>query len=292
MPLFFGLSGMALHLSTQNSKRGGGTASCLNLLVLYLFWQIFYNTFRGIFSSVVNKSAAENLFIELLFPSTLYWYLITLFYYYLLYYLVLKKIKGVTLNVVWICSVLLSALTPWISGLCSGLGYFYKLFFHFTFFLSGYLLMDEKKMICDALQRTWWLPCVALVGLAIRAYGKYLAFPFVRLLSAFAVIAGLLHIVMRYKGIADNRILCYFGRNSIYVYLAHNYFTVALRTVYMKTGVIIPTIIYIINCLLVTLLLCSLIRFCCSRINILDVFFRPAKFFNKVIAPKVHTSEK
>lgn len=295
MPLFFLLSGMALHLSAKKSKKRW-ISSCLNMLILYLFWQIFYNTFRGVFSSVVNKSAADNIFLELLFPSTLYWYLITLFYYYLLYYLVLKKVKGVTLNIVWICSVLISALTPWVCGLFSGLGYMlgyiYKLFFHFTFFLSGYLLMERKMMIYNALQRAWWLPGIALVSLAIGAYGKYMAFPFVKSLSAFAAIAGLLYIVTRYKNISDNRILCYFGRNTIYVYLVHNYFTVALRTVYMKTGIVIPTIIYIIICLAVTLSLCSLIRFCCSRINILGVFFRPAKFFDKIIAPKVHIGEK
>ena len=210
---------------------------------------------------------------------------------YLFYYLVLKRIKGVLLNVIYICSVLLSALTPWISGLYGGLGYFYKLFFHFTFFLSGYLLIERKKLICDALQRIWWLPGVALVGLAIGASGKYLAFPFVRLMSALAVIAGLLYIVIRCKRLANNKMLCYFGQNSIYVYLVHNYFTVALRIVYMKMGIVMPTIVYMIICLCVALLLCSLIRFCCSKINIFDVFFRPAKFFDKVIIPKVHAGE-
>lgn len=254
----------------------------MNLLILYLFWQIFYNTFRGIFSSIVNKSAADNFILELLLPDTLYWYLITLFYYYLLYFLILCKLTQKALNWVWVGSVLLSAFMPWISEQFGGLKYLYKLPFHFSFFLTGYLLMERKGNIQEKLKNAKWLPCLSLIGIVAGGNKEILIFPFVRVVSAFSVIAGLLHIVLRYETLSKARLLCYFGRNSIYIYVLHNYLTVAMRTIYVKMGFVVPQLIYLVFCLVFAILGCLIIREIVQKLWPLDVFFRPVRTLKRI----------
>ena len=259
-----------------------------------MFWQILYNTLRGAFSSIVNKGTADNLLYELVFPSTLYWYLFALLIYYIVFYLLLSKCDEKGLIAVGIIAFVVSLFIPCLQEPLKFNGFIYKLLYHFFYFLFGYIIIVHKDEVFEKIRSQFLMPVFSVLSIILFIIFEDVTknVPFVKAIFTLAIILGLLFIVLKLRKLKFNKVIAYLGRNSIYIYLIHNYITVALRALYIKMGFAVPTILYMIICLLVTLLVCSLIQLCCSRISILDVFFRPAKFFDKVITSKAHIGEK
>ncbi len=249
---------------------------------------------RGTFSSIVNKEAADNLLYELVFPSTLYWYLFALLIYYIVFYLLLSKCNEKGLIAVGIIAFAVSSIIPRIQITLRFNGFIYKLLYHFFYFLLGYIIIVQKTKCLKKIRSQFLMPVFSVLSIILFIIFEDVTknVPFVKAIFTLAIILGLLFIVLKLRKLKFNKVIAYLGRNSIYIYLIHNYITVALRALYIKMGFAVPSILYMIICLLVTLLVCSLIQLCCSRISILDVLFRPAKIFDKLAASKVHEGKK
>lgn len=238
--------------------------------------------FRLVFQFAVNRTT-PSLICELLLPNTLYWYLFALFYYYLFYFLVLKRVGEKACRRIYIISLCLTALMPCLLGRFSEAAYLYRLVFHFTFFLTGYFLMRQKEKRFERIQSATWLPYLAMLCLIIGVGWKTcLRFPCVRLIIVSTIILGLLSIVLTHGKMAKNRVVCYVGENSIYIYIIHNYITSALRMIKQRLDIAISPIPYIAFCLVFTAAMCLLIQQIVQKLWPLDVFFRPVRTLKRI----------
>ena len=285
MPLFFVLSGMALAISNRKNLAGGGIESCCNLLILYLFWSTFMYVFRTILSTIVNVVPEKSLIVSLLFyPVGPYWYIYVLMFYYLIFYLILNKINKIGHVIVGSISIALSVILPsWFINRNVFEGRSYEFLYHFIYFLIGYISCYYKDKIIIFLKDSYIMPILSALTVAIYIFANdIIKIPGVKLIMTCLVISGILSLVLKCRFISENKILCYFGQNSIYIYLIHNYITVALRAAYIALGMVIPSIIYFVLCLIVTLALCVLAIRITAKVWILDIFFKPVKTWKKL----------
>ena len=277
---------------TEFGKRG--VKSCLNLLILYLFWQVIYNTLRGVFSSIVNKEAADNLIYELIFPSTLYWYLSALLVYYIVFYLLINRCNKKGLAVVCIIAFIISSFIPFLQEMLKLNGFIYKLLYHFFYFIFGYIVLGHKEKFFEKLGKLFFMPGLSIIFIALFIIFDSITqtIPFIKVIFTMAIILGLLFLVIKLKKLQINQIAAYLGRNSIYIYIIHNYITVALRTLYAKSGSNFPSVIYFVLCLIITLTLCTAVQQIAKRLWLLDIFFKPIKVLDKICCKeKIHTDQ-
>ncbi len=285
MPLFFVLSGVALAASKRKNLAGGGTESCLNLLILHLFWSSFMYIFKIVFASVANVVPERSLIESLLFYSVgPYWYIYVLMFYYLLFYLFSQKVNKIGCIIIFLFSVLTAAILPSYfidDSLFKGRSYHFL--YHIVYFLLGYFIYCYKDKAISFLKSSNLVPLISVLSVVIFVLSdNIVVIPGIKLIMTCSVIFGIISLILKFRIVYENKWLCYLGKNSIYIYLIHNYITVALRTLYIKVGLNIPSPVYFILCLIITLALCALVQKITERIWPLDIFFKPIKTMKKI----------
>ena len=285
MPLFFLLSGAAFAKLLESREKvisGGYLLRCLNLLLIYVFWSTVMYCSKKLFSTEASVVYVESLlYCLILAPVDPYWYLIVLFWYYMLFFAlrntwVNEKVMKI---LVVACFLIIQLSMP---GRAS---YFvYRVLYHLVFFVSGILvekhkvlLINDHSVFCKML-----IPIMMLAVVVAVYYDGLLIVPFVRESLAFGVIFGLMLWFWRFSIRENQGILNWLGRNSLYIYLLHNYITVLFRIVYKKLGGTVPSGIYVILCLLATLGVSCCVCIGVKRVWVLDIFFQPVKTVAKI----------
>lgn len=241
--------------------------------------------FKIVFASVANVVPERSLIESLLFYSVgPYWYIYVLMFYYLLFYLFSQKVNKTVFIIIFSISVFISAILPSYfidDSLFKGRSY--QFLYHIVYFLLGYLIYCHKDKAIAFLKSSYIVPLISAIFVVIFILAdNVVAIPGIKLIMTCSVIFGIISLILKFRIVYENKWLCYLGKNSIYIYLIHNYITVALRTLYIKVGLNIPSPVYFILCLIITLALCALVQKITERIWPLDIFFKPIKTMKKI----------
>lgn len=231
-------------------------------------------------SDIVNRvpsgGLAKYLFIDIV---TVYWYIFALAFYYLTLGLVLCK-----LNILWkrglLCVLAVASMTVfyiYYIVLNKGEDQLYRIIYYAYFFALGFQIYNNKNFL-KKFAENHVLPIAAVGLLALHALNKeWVMNPILRVAAVTTINLGIISFVIGVKRFSNSAVLRYCGRYSLYIYIMHNFFTVAFRAAYMRSGFSLPAVIYLALCLVMTLLCCALVQFSVSRIWPLDVFFNPVK---------------
>jgi fucose 4-O-acetylase-like acetyltransferase len=285
MPLFFLLSGYAYELvvSEGTADRRGRKIKMqiLNLLVLYVCWSGCMYYFKQLFSSVANVVYEFPFWYCLvLSPVDPYWYLLVLAcYYFVFVHMRSERVMKITFEITAVITIIILPYIYRFSG-DFRIRHFYRLLYYIPFFLSGRWYVRHCDAVKEALTRNIRL----ITGggyitsiLLIIWLGDVRGYPVLAPLIALLLSGAVVFLTRQFSWLSDNRILDYLGKHSLYVYVVHNYFTVLIRVIYIKLGMEIPAILYVLlNCLL-TLLGCTAIQKITGKLWLLDMAFRPVK---------------
>lgn len=251
-------------------------------------------TFKIILSSIVNVVPEKGLIASLLFyPVGPYWYIYVLMFYYLIFYLILKNMNTLGYAIIIFLSAIVSVFLP-SKFVNEGIfiGRSYQLLYHFVYFLIGYIIYYYKDKIITFLKSSYLMTILSALTVLIYVLANdIIKIPGIKFIMTCFIVSGILSLALKCSFIYDNKLLCYFGRNSIYIYLVHNYITVALRTLYAKLGLNFPSVIYFVLCLIITLTLCTVIQQIAKKLWLLDIFFKPIKILDKICCKEKEKSE-
>ncbi len=226
-------------------------------------------------------------------PVDPYWYLIVLFCYYVFF--AFLGILGVRFGEnggeknhkrMLLAGAVISGFAPAVLTFFSERPalFLYRLVYHFVFFVSGIFVIRNKDVLKERLPGLFRVLLPEIILLAAVFYNdKVLDFPFVRETAAFGIVIGILSWAWNDRGSEGRVVLNWLGKNSLYIYLTHNYVTVLFRMFYKRMGIVLPGAIYIVFSLIASLLVCSFVCLMANRLWMLDIFFRPVKTMDKML---------
>ena len=255
MPLFFVVSGITFYLSClkEGVDRKRIRRQTVNLLLIYLIFVIALCVLKVLFSSFVdNKIAVSEIFINILLPDTLMWYLWVLIIYYLLFSVFehfveessgdKDRIRLMLLGVLTVISYIASVVNKSFGiRMCLKNLVCYAVFFYLGVWYARYIgrgalrRQRKREMISYAVVIAYILFCL-FVG------ERYVSLPdtvsaFIEILNAISVSLACLYGFSRIAAIGKNRFLIRFGEHSLVIYLLHTYFVTALKVLFIRVGI-------------------------------------------------------
>lgn len=276
MPLFFFLSGCTFALSKKNTDTKLFFSRMLELLIVYIFWSFLMYFGKKSFANEVNNPLSHSFFYHLLFsPVAPFWYLITLIMYSVLTFIIKgnKKLQYILFIVALLISGIIPIFTFWNNS--KELSFLYRLFFHFVFFLGGFLFIRKNCTRKVSLSRRIIVYCITLFSIIIycvfNLYNKLM----INEVLAWLFIVTFIMICMKLSKIFTPHILNYYGHYSLYIYCLHNFCTVALRILLKNT--ITNGGEYVCIVFLTTMIICTFAIIIIQKIKFLNIFFMPAK---------------
>lgn len=290
MPMFFFLSGITFKISLflddgrlKNTHKWKN--HILNLLIIYLFFDVSLCSLKIIFSAFVdNQIQWSQLIQSILLPSTLMWYLWVLIIYYFVFGLLLHKIlkykKGVFVFLIFfslfakylfeyydvlICirNLLSNLLFFWIGINCKEILKIFEK--RFTIFCCGmYCVCYAYLMIFRQNYLSGFMPYLQVV---------------LSLLNTMALIYVFLWI---FKRIDKKYLICFVkvGKASLVIYLVHTYIVTMIKVVVLKCNYENWLVAILLNWL-VSLGISYLIYILSYKIKILGYIFKPIAIFEK-----------
>lgn len=283
MPLFFVISGFTFTLAYCREgvlRVKGFLRQMINLFWIYLLFCLLQWGVKQLVPDLVNETYTldnlKQLFVE---PLGNFWYIYVLFIYYgvgaLLRLYRWNPLWGLFFGGVSIvcaqCHMDWTALTQ------------YRILYHFVFFFLGSALCRYRS----------WLKNVKLLGLSAMFlsvctllyvhfwcrdwYGNW------KLLIALATCYVLIFEFCSIPGLGTVQPLQICGRHCLELYLLHTFFTAGLRTLLPAVGLTTPWISVWVNFLISTGL-SVLIAWGASKLWVMDILFRPARFAARLIA--------
>lgn len=230
---------------------------------------------KNICSTVVNTVYKESLvYCLLLAPVVPYWYLIVLLWYYLIANWMVAS-SGYAKKLLWTVSILLGVFLPIFLPISNRTTeYLYRILYHFVFFMSGIYFEEIKQN--KYIKKTIFGAAVLIILIGWYT-GLKSELPGFRLVSAALIIYILQNFVEKYPHISKNRVMVYMGRSSIYIYVLHNYLTVAFRVIYQRIGFSMNAEIYVLLNIVGTIVICYMAEKIATHFWPLDIFFHPYK---------------
>lgn len=303
MPLFFVLSGIAFSYLKDRIKI---CKQCCNILILYFFWSIIMYVLKELFPSIVNVAYDDHILLCLFCkPISPYWYFLVLFDYYLIHSVLNRTNFCQRAELVF--ATILSGIAPlfWTIGPDKLLSYVYRLTFNFIFFLLGTYLrkysldVPVSRMLKSVSKRRVVAVVLVLFAILISLIGNCEKLFYIPFFKTFSVLCCLLlFLTGSYSLLCSEKnirkwqgCISYFGNNVIYIYVLHNYLTVAIRVIYIRSGIILPDILYVSINLCITIAVCCMVAEICKRVQILNVFFMPVKVLDSVKMKKTRGND-
>ena len=278
MPLFFFLSGCTFSLSGKVLEWKSALLRLLELFLIYVFWSLLMYAGKSLFVSQVNKPNTHSFFYCLAFsPVDPFWYLVVLLLYSVAGFSVFRSGTKVQIVALLVSVVVSTIILRWeIIAAENGdvLRYLYRIAYHFVYFCGGMFFI---KYLCSRFipKRSFVLPCACILAATTCLTKIIFKMMFLGECCAWLCIFSLVLIFVDFGALGKNRVLRFFGRNSLYVYLLHNFVTVSariiLKNIKITGGGYLPVVFF------ATLAVCSAIILFVDKILILKIFFKPVK---------------
>lgn len=285
MPLFFFLSGCAWGLPKKQAGRERirhEFTGILEILILYVFWSFVMYVGKSMLPGVANVVYDKSFVYCLLFaPVDPYWYLVVLGLYRGAFLLMKNRRaqRGAIL-----AGGLLSAVLPLIQDASDSWEYRYlwRIGYHLVFFGGGvlavYWLPQIQALWNKGKTRLTLLCGVLSAGLfCLRPFEQQL--PFLKPLMAWALIVVTICVVSLVTEVLHGRrsLFLKLGGASLYIYVLHNYFTVAFRVVYNRLGLQATGLMYTLANVSIAVITCMIAYSLAKKWSVIRLFFCPIK---------------
>lgn len=232
MPLFFLLSGYVYAISyPRNPKKL--LVKTGDLALVYLIWSILFGGMKLVLSQFVsNKVSVSDLLWIPLRAIDHFWYLYVLIFCYLLAYWLPRSKRGLY-GAVAVGGCFLFCLVPMPDYTI------FRLLGYFVFFLLGSLLQQQEGYL-EQLKKPYWILIHAAVGILIAVMfrkTRTMSWKDVGLLGpvmAYCLSAALIGLFAHAPRLA---FLEYLGRNSLGIYILHNFCIALCRALLPKIGI-------------------------------------------------------
>lgn len=273
MALFFFVSG---YLQRISEKKGYGWDIIKNklfsILGPYIVFSIVFWAFKKMFAgSISNPVTLKDLLLICIFPLSDLWFLYALAVFYLLrVVLVRMKINEMTIIVLSIALSIFSMSVKW-EGI---IGYtaLSRICKYLCFYFGGAIYQrTEKKQI---LNRKLLTVCIAMlfvgiVGLLVSNYSSGVC----KAIIEFGVTCCNIYAFVIAGKLLESKILQFFGMESLYVFLVHDYAVCAV-VIIMRRFIISP---YVMTGMATVggILFSLFIIWICTKNKVFDYFFKP-----------------
>ncbi len=155
--------------------------------------------------------------------------------------------------------------------------YLYRILYHGVFFVGGILFFHNKEWLAMASKKGLLLFLIALPA-CVLYQDNMQKLPMVKELVAWLMILALISLARVVTDYTRRiKVIEYYGKNSLYIYVIHNYLTVIFRTVYNKFNVAVSPLIYITCNTVVAILICVMVCELAKRFTLINLFFQPIK---------------
>ncbi len=282
MALFILLSGEVFyHAYCKETSKGGQKGrigiQIARLSILYFLWSLILGVFRMVFAEAVNTPVSwKDVLLIPVKPIKLYWYLFVLIIFYL-FFGILRLARAniwIMLSVTFLLSIgsyFLSA------GLCFDIK---RVLYYAFFFFTGIVLARNKgKKLASEAQKILLVALLFFVVLSIVLCiifwtpSRYLNDRLlVNWIIAISFSAGFYVLFQKVRWLGESKLLIYFGKHSLEIYLVHTFILSAVRYLLKRIGILTPGIHLVIG-LLCGVMIPLLISFVLRKIHLYNVFF-------------------
>lgn len=203
MPVLMFLSGMLLHKSLKKDVVSYSLGKFNQLYWPYVFWNIVAFTVMG---ALTWKNMLQSVAVS---PLS-YWYLLYMF----IFYMSVVILKNIPELIIIILSLLLANFLLEVRN-------FSRLFFLFSFFMSGYYLLP----LCRKIIGNRFVAAIGIVltvtGMILVFTGNWQKYAIIYAWMPFAAIAAIISLSDLYKSNFIGNLIEFVGRGSLVFYIIH-----------------------------------------------------------------------
>lgn len=244
MPLFFALSGYAYfkYINNDSNKQDPKIKkNVINLLLLYVIYNVSLCIFKMIFSAFVNNSFSFEEVIENIFlPTTPLWYIYILIFYYLLFWKMPKIREGSF--AVWVIFFIAGIFGKHLLVAVDAPTCFVRFIYYLQFFWIGNCIYEAKNVLQNIDRRIIWITIVVAILFVFIYWSQLLHghdYAFFKQMCSYGMITLLLFFSLFYESrytVFSHLLhfLALFGEKSLYIFLLHTYFVTANRYLFIK----------------------------------------------------------
>lgn len=272
MPLFTAASGYifySIYIKGQHSRK----KQLINLLMLYVFWEVLFWSSKYLLSSYVNDQVGirDLLFIPLN-PLGPFWYLYLMMILYLLFGI--KKIYSFRCSRVLTLLIVLGLIGGWIRSI-DLLDFEYL--FYLSFFYIGILLAKYEYRPNNIYYMILFVSTVIVIVFNWQLDRKIYYIPFVNYYVAFGLTLCILRAV---EIIGCLKCVSYVGEHSIELYCLHSFIVSFIRIAVRRLdldSVVFAIVLLFVSSVVLSLAFGRLIR----KTKLYNLFFKPCNLIKK-----------
>lgn len=289
MPLFIMLSGIVFQKAYLGSasdpiRKGRIAQQVLNLTILYVFWSLILGIFKMIFGGIVNNPVTwQTIALIPIRPIQLYWYLFVL----IIFYVVFGLIGAAKWNIYAVFAVTLalnlaSSLLPENSWFDIRRVLFYAFFFFLGISMTRFEELAQKKTIRTVFRILVLLLAALGILLSVLFWDREIFLNnrfIVNTVAGLGLSLGLYFCFKHIRFLGESRLLVWFGRHCLEIYLLHTFILTAVRALLQKVGLEIP-LVQVLAGLLAGVFLPLLFSWLTKKIRLYNFFFAPYRFIS------------
>lgn len=281
MPLFFLVSGFTFTLAYTRDgelKKGSFLRQLINIFWIYVLFALLQWWVKQIAAEWVNQEytleTLQRMFVE---PLGNYWYLYVLFVFYALGALLkFYRLPPMYLLLFGGCAIAAAD-----AGLQTTNLTLYRIAFHGFFFVLGSVLCRYRDIMKNRFllgASVMFLASVTFFYIfgSVRNWFSNWKF-FIAVCTCYVNVV----LFLRVKWLREFRVFRVCGKYCLELYLLHTFFTAGLRSLLPLWGITTPWLSVWVNFLISTVL-CLLLAWLSGKCWVLDVVFRPVRFFTTV----------
>lgn len=258
MPLFFMISGISFNLAESKAKR---ISIIKNIICIYIIQSVIYICMNCIIRQYLplnSEVSWDSILYLVIKPVAHFWYLhsLIIFYFVCTY---IRKYKKIIL--------VLALFLVFVSKIVS-IEYLSKVLFMFFFFYVGTIRID--KLLNSIQKIIYVICCLSWCLLSFKIGTTY----FILVFGGGIIFSVTLIYIFKYKLHYNFRALEILGKNCIWIYIFHSYFTSFSRALCLKFGVSIVEI-KILICTLLGILGPLIIKKSLEKIKLEKIVTKP-----------------
>jgi len=276
MPLFFFVSGYLQQISETRRLYSWRCvkSKLIALMVPYVIFSIVFWLFKFVFSkSVSNPVSIEDLLLIGIFPLSDLWFIYAITIFYLVRVLLVKgKIDDKLVLIVALCISVIFVAVDWKGDISrTALPRMGK---NITYYITGIMVPKFLKFNIRTERRKF---AIGLICLFLGMCCCFFDFSHECISSVFKIFTAYCSIFAFYylSQTVNNKCLQFLGRNSIYVYLVHDYAVCATVIVLWGAGVSSYFLTFLATAAGIAFSVG--VVWSCSKIKVLDIAFRPQR---------------
>ena len=284
MPMFIMLSGISFSLSMycdNKVNRNKIKRQIINLLLLYIIFSIALGVLKIFFSNYVdNRMNVKGLFVGILLPDTIMWYLWVLIIYYIIMIVIERFFLNHTRLVIFI-SFLVFLITKFISYYVPIRFCINNLVSFFVFFQIGLHIKDVYKNIKRNIKM---LVVIFALFATIFYFSAFLLEKDVEIMIVGSMLSFLIPISLLLIFTSFDReyiIINKLGYASLIIYLVHTYVVTAIKAFVIRTHALSSGCVATVVTTLLGILFPYYVYVLSKKIIAIKYLFSPILLFDK-----------